>query len=68
MNEGVGLVSYNPHFKGAITLLRLREEEQFSTRHGTEMFDFVMQVLVRRETLHAGVAAALPPQTFGTCD
>lgn len=48
MNEGVGLVSYNPHFKGAITLLRMREEEQFSTSHGTEMFDFVMQVLVSK--------------------
>lgn len=58
VNEGVGLVSYNPHFKGAITLLRMREEEQFSTSHGTEMFDFVMQVLVcRRLTLHAGAAA-----------
>lgn len=48
VNEGVGLISYNPHFKGAITLLRMREEEQFSTSHGTEMFDFVMQVLVSR--------------------
>lgn len=48
VNEGVGLVSYNPHFKGAITLLRMREEEQFSTSHGTEMFDFVMQVLVSK--------------------
>lgn len=46
VNEGVEIVSYNPHFEGAITLLRIREEEQFSTDHGTEMFDFVMQVLV----------------------
>lgn len=46
MNEGVGIVSYNPHFEGALALLRLRGDEQFSTTHGAEMFDFVMQVLV----------------------
>ncbi|KAJ4393250.1 hypothetical protein N0V93_002458 [Gnomoniopsis smithogilvyi] len=51
VNEGVGLVSYNPHFKGAITLLQMREEEQFSTSHGTEMFNFVMQVLMRQYVL-----------------
>ncbi|KAJ4423104.1 hypothetical protein N0V82_002233 [Gnomoniopsis sp. IMI 355080] len=51
VNEGVGLVSYNPHFKGAITLLRMREGEQFSTSHGTEMFNFVMQVLMRQYVL-----------------
>lgn len=50
VNEGVGLVSYCPHFEGALTLLRMREEEQFSTSHGTEMFNFVMQVLVSRSS------------------
>lgn len=51
VNEGIGIVSYNPHFKGAITLLRMREEEQFSSKHSTEMFDFVMQILVRAESV-----------------
>lgn len=46
MDEGVGIVAYNPHFKGAITLLRMRGQEQFSTIHGVEMFDFIMQIVV----------------------
>lgn len=47
VNDGASIVSYNPHFEAAITLLRFRGDEQFSTPQGTEMFDFVMQVMVR---------------------
>lgn len=35
MNEGSGVVSYNPHFEGALALLRIRDEEQFATKHGS---------------------------------
>lgn len=40
-------IAYTQHFRAALELLRLRGPEQFSSRHGTEMFDLVMESLVR---------------------
>lgn len=51
MTEGSGIVAYNPHFEGALALLRIRGDEQFATGLGTEMFGFVMQVLMRQYDL-----------------
>lgn len=48
MTEGSGIVNNNPHFDGALALLRIRGDEQFATGQGTEMFGFVMQVLMRQ--------------------
>lgn len=40
-------IAYTQHFRAALELLRLRGPEQFSSKHGTEMFDLVMESLVR---------------------
>lgn len=48
MTEGSGIETSNPHFQGALALLRVRGDEQFSTSCGLEMFDFIMQVLMRQ--------------------
>lgn len=51
MTEGSGIINYNPHFEGALALLRMRGDDQFATGQGTEMFGFVMQVLMRQYDL-----------------
>ncbi|KKY33418.1 putative negative acting factor [Diaporthe ampelina] len=38
-------IAYTQHFRAAVELLRLRGPEQFSSKHGTEMFDLVMESL-----------------------
>jgi hypothetical protein len=40
-------IAHKQHFRAALELLRLRGPEQFSSKHGTEMFDLVMESLVR---------------------
>ncbi|KAG8165093.1 hypothetical protein KVR01_005368 [Diaporthe batatas] len=44
-------IAYTQHFRAALELLRLRGPEQFSSKHGTEMFDLVMESLMRQYDL-----------------
>ncbi|KAI3398381.1 hypothetical protein diail_9473 [Diaporthe ilicicola] len=44
-------IAYTQHFRAALELLRLRGPEQFSSRHGTAMFDLVMESLMRQSDL-----------------
>ncbi|KAI7783342.1 hypothetical protein LA080_011902 [Diaporthe eres] len=44
-------IAYTHHFRAALELLRLRGPEQFSSKHGTEMFDLVMESLLRQYDL-----------------